>query len=123
MRENLEMPKIKEFTVDEKVLYEAIDEILAEAGRDKKAELTEGFFWRVILLYCQKTGEKMPGSEEIGQFYAKIRPIITKALDEKGKPYESGEKIQEKEISKNNKFKPKSRPDKKYRDWVTETYG
>lgn len=126
MRETLEMPKQKE--INEEILHTAIDELLVEANRDKEGKLSEGFFWRVILLYCQKTGEKMPGSEEIGWFYAKIRPIITKALDEKGRLYEE-EKDKQKTVPSDNKAEPKPkskfnlRLKKDPQAWVDKTYG
>jgi hypothetical protein len=83
----MEKPKELDFSVekiksgvDEVVLREVVNEMLAEEGR--RGKIRDGFLWRAILLYNEKIGVTIKDEERVKKFCKEVKPVLLKILNE-----------------------------------------
>ena len=81
MAEIIKMPENSELNVDERVLTEVVEEILAEKGKEEI--LGTGFFWLAVHLYREKMNINKLNETQVNQLHRKITPVLIKIFREK----------------------------------------
>lgn len=80
MAEILKTPERGEIIINEAILSEVVDKMLAE--KDQGEILTKAFFWRAIYLYCEEMKYKLDETQ-MSNFYHEIGPVLVRIFKAK----------------------------------------